>query len=52
MESIARALPRTTEELARIPGLRNWQIAEMGEQFIAALASFKAAKKDSPYREE
>jgi ribonuclease D len=51
METIARALPRTTEELAQIPGLKNWQIAEMGDQFIAALSGFKAAKKESPYRE-
>jgi ribonuclease D len=54
METIARALPRSTEELAQIPGLRKWQIAEMGEQFVAALREFKAKKpaKDSPYREE
>jgi ribonuclease D len=51
MEAIARALPRSVESLAVIPGLRKWQIAEMGDQFVAALAGFKAAKKDSPYRE-
>ena len=51
METIARTLPRSTEELAQIPGLKNWQIGEMGEQFIAALSGFKAAKKDSPYLE-
>ncbi len=51
METIARALPRSTEELAVIPGLRKWQIAEMGDQFVAALREFKAKApaKDSPY---
>ena len=51
METIARALPRSTEELAVIPGLRKWQIAEMGDQFVAALREFKAKTpvKDSPY---
>jgi ribonuclease D len=54
METIARALPRSTDELLQIPGLRKWQIGEMGEQFVAALAGFKAKApaKDSPYREE
>ena len=53
METIARALPRSTEELGAIPGLRKWQVAEMGDQFVAALTEFKAKKpaKDSPYRE-
>jgi ribonuclease D len=53
METIARALPRSTEELAQIPGLRKWQIAEMGEQFVEALREFKGKKPatDSPYRE-
>lgn len=49
METIARAVPRSREELALIPGLKNWQIAEMGDQFVEALKGFKAAKKDSPY---
>ena len=51
METIARVLPRATDALVAIPGLRKWQIAEMGDQFVAALAEFKAPKpaKDSPY---
>jgi ribonuclease D len=51
METIARALPRSTEDLLQLPGLRRWQIAEMGEGFVAALSEFKAKKgtKDSPY---
>lgn len=51
METIARALPRSTEELIQIPGLRRWQIGEMGEGFVSALSEFKVKKpaKDSPY---
>jgi ribonuclease D len=53
METIARAMPRTTSELESIPGLRKWQIGEMGTQFVAALSGFKAAERQSgsPYRE-
>lgn len=53
METIARALPRTSEELAGIPGLRRWQIGEMGELFLAALDGFKGVgrRNESPYRE-
>ena len=53
METIARALPRAIEELSEIPGLRKWQISEMGEGFVAALKEFKAKKgpSDSPYAE-
>ena len=53
LETIARALPRSAAELDAIPGLRKWQIAEMGNQFVAALAGFKSSAKpsDSPYRD-
>jgi ribonuclease D len=49
MESVARALPRAVEELGTIPELRKWQVAELGEGFVKALAPW--AKKDSPYRD-
>ena len=51
LETIARALPRTIEELDGIPGLRQWQIGEMGAGFVAALKEFKEKKKtiESPY---
>ena len=42
LEAIARKLPRAPEELVDIPGLRRWQIAEMGEGFVKALKGFKA----------
>lgn len=51
METIARALPRSSSELEAIPGLRRWQIAEMGTQFVSALSEFKGKVKDSPYRD-
>lgn len=58
LETIARALPRSVHDLDEIPGLRRWQIAEMGEGFVAALKEFKgkkavpaAAAADSPYRD-
>ena len=39
LEAIARRVPRSVEELAEIPELRRWQIAELGEAAIAAIAS-------------
>lgn len=41
LEAVARLVPRAVEELAAIPELRRWQIAEMGEGFVKALSSFK-----------
>jgi ribonuclease D len=51
LETIARTLPRAVEELEGIPGLRKWQIAEMGAGFVAALKEFKEKTKvpESPY---
>jgi ribonuclease D len=37
MESIARRKPGKVGDLEEIPGLRKWQIAELGEDFIQAL---------------
>ena len=36
LESIARRMPSTLEQLAEVEGLRRWQIAEMGEEFLKA----------------
>jgi ribonuclease D len=38
LENIARSGARTLEDLAAVPDLRHWQIEEMGEGFLAALA--------------
>jgi ribonuclease D len=37
LESIARKKPTHVGDLEDVPGLRKWQIAEMGEQFVSAL---------------
>jgi ribonuclease D len=37
MESITRRKPGKLSDLEEIPGLRRWQIAELGEDFIQAL---------------
>jgi len=41
LEAVARLVPQSVEELSAIPELRRWQIAEMGEAFVAALRGFK-----------
>jgi ribonuclease D len=57
LEAVARLVPRSVEELATIPELRRWQVAEMGAAFVKALQSFKPKHKpaapaaDSPYLE-
>ncbi len=37
LESIARKRPETVDDLRDIPGLRRWQVAEMGEEFVSGL---------------
>ncbi len=37
LESIARKKPSSVKDLEDIPGLRRWQVAEMGEDFIRVL---------------
>jgi ribonuclease D len=39
LESIVRSNPKTLEDLAAVPDLRNWQIEEMGEGFLRALSA-------------
>lgn len=50
MEAVARMLPGEPSEILQIPEFRRWQVAELGEGFVKALAAYKA--KDSPYRSE
>jgi ribonuclease D len=38
LENVARSGARTVEDLAAVPDLRRWQIEEMGEGFLKALA--------------
>jgi ribonuclease D len=37
LENVARSGARTFQDLAAVPGLRRWQIEEMGEGFVRAL---------------
>lgn len=37
LEAIARRRPEKAKDLEDVPGIRRWQIAEMGEQFVEAL---------------
>jgi ribonuclease D len=37
LEAIVRAKPRRVKDLEDVPGLRRWQIGEMGEEFVEAL---------------
>lgn len=48
MEAVARLLPQEPAALERIPELRKWQVAELGEGFVKALTPWA---KDSPYRD-
>jgi ribonuclease D len=49
MEAVARKNPASVEELAEVSELRNWQKAELGEAFIAALAPHRK-EEASPYK--
>lgn len=48
LEAIARAKPRSMEELAALPTLRAWQLDVLGEDILRALGS---APDRSPYRD-
>lgn len=41
LEAVARRNPTTMDELGEVRELRRWQIAELGEEFLAALRSVK-----------
>lgn len=52
LEAVARANPRTAEDLARVNDVRRWQVDVLGADFLKALAEAPAvpAADDSPYR--
>jgi len=57
LEAIARRRPQTIDEMAEVPGIRRWQIAELGTAFVAALGNDPNATpgvtaEPSPYRDE
>ena len=39
LEAIARANPRTLEEMAALPEIRRWQLGEIGEELLGALSA-------------
>lgn len=41
LEAIARAAPRSLEELSEIPGVRRWQVALLGNELVAAVAPLR-----------
>ncbi len=45
LEAVARHNPGTMEALYEIPELRRWQIAELGKDFLAALAPHRKATR-------
>ena len=42
LEAIARAVPRSLEELRAIPGVRRWQVETAGQDLLAAMSATKA----------
>jgi ribonuclease D len=52
LEAVARANPRTTDDLARVNDVRRWQVEVLGADFLKALGEVTtAAVDDSPYRD-
>jgi len=42
LEAIARAVPRSLEELRAIPGVRRWQVETAGQDLLAAMSATRA----------
>jgi ribonuclease D len=39
LETVSRAAPASLQELARLPGVRRWQVEAFGEELLEALRS-------------
>jgi ribonuclease D len=50
LEAVARANPRTAEDLGRVNDVRRWQVEVLGPDFLKALGEAPAVA-DSPYRD-
>ena len=48
METIARVVPKSVEELAAIGELRKWQVVELGAEFVKALSAYKPVPGAGP----
>jgi ribonuclease D len=44
MEAVARLMPASGDDLLAIPEFRKWQVAELGEEFVKALAPWRDGK--------
>jgi ribonuclease D len=44
LEAIARMVPESVEALARVPGMRRWQAAEIGEELLRVVPDPPAAQ--------
>lgn len=53
LEAVARANPRTPDDLAQVNDVRRWQVDVLGAEFLRVLADAPApaAVDDSPYRD-
>jgi ribonuclease D len=47
LEAVARRRPTAVEELNDVPDLRRWQIAELGPEFIRALADAPSSSRQT-----
>jgi ribonuclease D len=47
MEAVARRSPAIVEEVAEVPELRRWQVAELGADFVRALEPHRKTRKAS-----
>ncbi len=50
LEAVARAKPRSVEELATLPELRGWQVEVLGDDFVKALRDIGSSTSDAAPR--
>ncbi len=50
LEAVARAKPRSVEELATLPELRGWQVEVLGDDFVKALRDMESSTSDAAPR--
>jgi ribonuclease D len=47
LEAVARKNPSTVEEVAEVPELRRWQVAELGADFVTTLEPHRKKRKST-----
>ena len=45
LKEISRSEPGSIEELAAVPGIRRWQVADFGEEILSVITGVPAPKK-------